>query len=178
MTEDKKHDAGDAAGHVLVTPGTRLAPQSTHVAGEGTYLRDGYIYASLVGQRVETKKPEDSKDTKPVISIHRPGQIASLVPTVGTVVTCKVISMNPRFAKTKILCVGAVPLQQSFSGIIRCVDETCWVDGDGMPKDKGEADMCDDHAGSQEQRKVALIAEEDTAEEDSDRAMDTSTTTS
>ena len=43
--------------------------------------------------------------------------------------TVQVVSINPRMAKTKILCVGAVPLQQTFSGIIRfvCVVVCCCV---------------------------------------------------
>lgn len=42
-----------------------------------------------------------------------------------TPATCPLVqvrSINQRFAKVDILCIGAVPLEDTFSGMIRCVD--------------------------------------------------------
>ena len=41
------------------------------------------------------------------------------MPDVGTVVTGRVTSINPRSATVDIVCVGLAALQQVFSGILR-----------------------------------------------------------
>uniref|UniRef100_A0A8C6ZIN3 Exosome component 1 n=1 Tax=Nothoprocta perdicaria TaxID=30464 RepID=A0A8C6ZIN3_NOTPE len=46
----------------------------------------------------------------PVVSVQREAE-AQLLPDVGAVVTCKVCSINSRFAKVHILYVGSTPLK-------------------------------------------------------------------
>jgi exosome complex component CSL4 len=73
--------------------------------GLGTYTLHGYIYSSLAGilkltpkvLNSETKKVgEDLKDdTTLIVEVRAPGE-ETVVPAVGDVVTCKVLSVNPR----------------------------------------------------------------------------------
>uniref|UniRef100_A0A672YNP9 S1 motif domain-containing protein n=1 Tax=Sphaeramia orbicularis TaxID=375764 RepID=A0A672YNP9_9TELE len=57
----------------------------------------------------------------PVISVVRETE-TQLLPDVGAIVTCKVTSINPRFAKVHILYVGSTPLKDRFRGTIRKED--------------------------------------------------------
>ncbi|XP_010713040.1 exosome complex component CSL4 [Meleagris gallopavo] len=57
----------------------------------------------------------------PVVSVVRDAE-AQLLPGVGAVVTCKVCSINSRFAKVNILYVGSTPLKSTFRGTIRKED--------------------------------------------------------
>ncbi|NXA42302.1 EXOS1 protein, partial [Eudromia elegans] len=57
----------------------------------------------------------------PVVSVARDAE-SQLLPDVGAVVTCKVCSINARFAKVHILYVGATPLKAAFRGTIRRED--------------------------------------------------------
>ncbi|NWR81852.1 EXOS1 protein, partial [Centropus bengalensis] len=54
----------------------------------------------------------------PVVSVVRDAE-SQLLPDVGDVVTCKVGSINSRFAKVHILYVGSTPLKSTFRGTIR-----------------------------------------------------------
>ena len=45
----------------------------------------------------------------------------SEVPTIGSVVTCQVIRINPRVATVRIVCSGGHVLREGYSGIIRYV---------------------------------------------------------
>ncbi|XP_029814426.1 exosome complex component CSL4, partial [Manacus vitellinus] len=57
----------------------------------------------------------------PVVSVIRDSE-SQLLPNVGAVVTCKVCSINSRFAKVHILYVGSTPLKSTFRGTIRRED--------------------------------------------------------
>ncbi|KFV09525.1 Exosome complex component CSL4, partial [Pterocles gutturalis] len=57
----------------------------------------------------------------PVVSVVRDAE-SQLLPDVGAVVTCKVCSINSRFAKVHILYVGSTPLKSTFRGTIRGED--------------------------------------------------------
>merc|ERR1712058_63087 len=46
----------------------------------------------------------------------------SIVPGQQDVVTCRIVSVNPRFAKCHILCVGDVVMSESYRGQIRKED--------------------------------------------------------
>ncbi|XP_006157463.2 exosome complex component CSL4 [Tupaia chinensis] len=85
--------------------------------GSGTYTRHGYIFSSLAGSL--TKSSENG--ALPVISVTRETE-SQLLPDVGAIVTCKVSSINSRFAKVHILYVGSTPLKNSFRGTIRKED--------------------------------------------------------
>ncbi|PKK17692.1 exosome component 1 [Columba livia] len=86
-------------------------------AGSGTYTRHGFIFSSLAG--CLEKRSEDSG--LPVVSVVRDAE-SQLLPDVGAVVTCKVCSINSRFAKVQILYVGSTPLKSTFRGTIRRED--------------------------------------------------------
>ncbi|KAM4636825.1 exosome complex component CSL4 [Discoglossus pictus] len=98
-------------------PGERLCSLEDCSAGYGTYCKHGYIFASLSGYVV--KKSENG--TLPVISVMRETE-SNLLPHVGAVVTCKVTSINSRFAKVQIMYIGSTPLKNTFRGTIRKED--------------------------------------------------------
>ncbi|RXN01593.1 Exosome complex component CSL4 [Acipenser ruthenus] len=97
--------------------GERLCSIEDCIAGVGTYSRHGYILASLAGYVLKKNEGEEL----PVISVVRETE-AQLLPDVGAIVTCKVTSINPRFAKVHILYVGSTPLKDKFRGTIRKED--------------------------------------------------------
>ncbi|XP_021570412.1 exosome complex component CSL4 isoform X4 [Carlito syrichta] len=98
-------------------PGERLCNLEEGAPGSGTYTRHGYIFSSLAG--CLTKSSENG--ALPVVSVMRETE-SQLLPDVGAVVTCKVSSINSRFAKVHILYVGSTPLKNSFRGTIRKED--------------------------------------------------------
>ncbi|XP_058696991.1 exosome complex component CSL4 isoform X2 [Poecile atricapillus] len=98
-------------------PGERLCSTEEATAGSGTYTRHGFIFSSLAG--CLERKNEDNE--LPVVSVVRDSE-SQLLPNVGAVVTCKVCSINSRFAKVHILYVGSTPLKSTFRGTIRRED--------------------------------------------------------
>ena len=126
----------------IVIPGMRIcATEDQYVSGVGTYSLHGYIYSSLAGKLKLVPKAIESDDKnkngnkqdqsisvankyKDVISIevHAPGQDQTVVPSVGDIVTCKVVSVNPRFAKLLIECVNETPLKDNFRCQLRKED--------------------------------------------------------
>ncbi|KAM5271502.1 exosome complex component CSL4 isoform 5-T5 [Ctenodactylus gundi] len=98
-------------------PGERLCNLEEASPGSGTYTRHGYIFSSLAG--CLTKSSENG--ALPVVSVMRETE-SQLMPDVGAIVTCKVSSINSRFAKVHILYVGSTPLKNSFRGTIRKED--------------------------------------------------------
>ncbi|KXJ17143.1 exosome complex component CSL4 [Exaiptasia diaphana] len=100
----------------IVVPGERLGSLEQFAAGNGTYSRHGYVYSSLAGLKHVVQGQE-----KQTISVMREEQ-ESVVPGVGSVVTCKVTSVNPRFCKVSILGVDSTALKEPFRGIIRKED--------------------------------------------------------
>ncbi|KPP68610.1 exosome complex component CSL4-like [Scleropages formosus] len=98
----------------LCVPGEKLCSAEDCSPGAGTYLRHGQIFASLAGYVLKKSEGEEL----PVISVIKETE-AQLLPDVGAIVTCKVTSINPRFAKVHILYVGSTPLKERFRGTIR-----------------------------------------------------------
>ncbi|KPP75789.1 exosome complex component CSL4-like, partial [Scleropages formosus] len=72
--------------------GDRLCGAEDCIPGTGTYLRHGYIFASLAGYVLRKNEGEE------------------------------VTSINPRFAKVHVLYVGSTPLKDNFRGTIRKED--------------------------------------------------------
>lgn len=93
--------------------------QSEFRAGCGTFVKGTSIYASLVGLRRFVTSSTDSE--KPFVEIARTGT-RPVVPTVGDVVTARVLNVTHRLASLDILCVGPAPTGQRYSGIIRLQD--------------------------------------------------------
>ncbi|KAG8435423.1 hypothetical protein GDO86_013385 [Hymenochirus boettgeri] len=98
-------------------PGERLCSLEECAPGNGTYCKHGYIFASLSGYVL--KKSDNG--LMPIISVVRETD-SHLLPDVGSVVTCKVMSINSRFAKVQIMYIGSTPLRNTFRGTIRKED--------------------------------------------------------
>ncbi|XP_019358236.1 PREDICTED: exosome complex component CSL4 [Gavialis gangeticus] len=98
-------------------PGERLCSLDEAAAGSGTYTRRGHVHAALAGALLA----RDLGGPLPVVSVVRDAE-AQLLPDVGAIVTCKVCSINSRFAKVHILYVGSTPLKSAFRGTIRRED--------------------------------------------------------
>uniref|UniRef100_A0A3Q3F4H6 Exosome component 1 n=1 Tax=Labrus bergylta TaxID=56723 RepID=A0A3Q3F4H6_9LABR len=97
----------------LCVPGDKLCSVEDCIPGTGVYVRHGCIYSSLAGYVLRKNEGEEL----PVISVVRETE-TQLLPDVGAIVTCKVTSINPRFAKVHILYVGSTPLKDRFRGTI------------------------------------------------------------
>ncbi|SAL95264.1 hypothetical protein [Absidia glauca] len=109
----------DTPSYEAVTPGQRLGYAQEYIAGNGTYERDGLLYASVVGIRHITT-PEN-KDQLPIISVSKEKE-QSAVPDVGNLITGKIIRVNPHQATVAIMVVGNVPCKEDFTGAIRTQD--------------------------------------------------------
>ncbi|KAL6047682.1 Exosome complex component CSL4, variant 3 [Balamuthia mandrillaris] len=131
----------------LVTPGQVLGAVGEYKAGPGTFVKGPSIIASVVGfKRISEERTEDevsfskTKDLRSILvfffclillrlTIEKKKELPVLlvtkekepavVPQIGSVVTAKVIRVNPRFASVDILCVGSKALKETFRGIIR-----------------------------------------------------------
>lgn len=104
--------------NLVAIPGERLGSLEQFSSGNGTYTRHGYVYASLAGYK---QLQEQKNGEKPVICVIREEE-KHVVPEAGSVVTCKVISTNPRFCKVAILGVESTSLKETFKGTIRKED--------------------------------------------------------
>ncbi|KAM8923861.1 exosome complex component CSL4 [Pelodytes ibericus] len=98
-------------------PGERLCSLEDCAPGSGTYCRHGYIFASLSGYIVK----RSDNGLMPLITVLRDTD-SHLLPDVNTIVTCKVMSINSRFAKVQIMYIGSAPLKNTFRGTIRKED--------------------------------------------------------
>ncbi|XP_077992242.1 exosome complex component CSL4-like [Glandiceps talaboti] len=107
-----------AASSRVCIPGERLGKLDEYEAGNGTYIRQGYIYSSLAGYVHKQEQP-DEKMT--VLQVFREEQ-QTVMPEVGSVVTTKVTNVSPRFCRCAMLCVEDAPLKETFRGMIRKED--------------------------------------------------------
>ena len=94
------------------------------IVGSGTYVLNGYIYASLAGFLDLNKSKaisENTGDKRVSVEVHAPGE-ETAVPAIGDIVTAKVLSVNQRFAKVMVECVRDITLSEAFRGQIRKED--------------------------------------------------------
>ena len=64
----------------LILPGQRLGHMSDFVAGEGTYIHDGHIIATLVGEKKKiSSKDPTTKASLSIVAPHRRIRPSSLV---------------------------------------------------------------------------------------------------
>jgi len=120
-----------------VIPGMRICAAEDHYQpGMGTYVLHGYIYSSLVGHLRLISSPAGQAEEKitvqvdarerggagPILGPDAPSSGSLLVPKLGDVVTCRVLSVNPRFAKMQILCVHQTVLKDAFRCQLRKED--------------------------------------------------------
>ena len=103
----------------IVIPGDRLGSLHEFLSGEGTYARDGHVYAAVVG--VKAQDASDTGDSKPVLRVQRQAAVSSAphIPEVGSVVTARVVSINARAATVQIVCIDGEATAHPFSGTIR-----------------------------------------------------------
>ncbi|KAJ1834293.1 hypothetical protein LPJ63_002081 [Coemansia sp. RSA 2711] len=116
---------------VIVTPGRRLGLAEEYEAGSGTYVRNGLIYASILGTKIiqptadttaeETSDKTSDTPAKPLVFVERKNAKFA-IPAIGSEVLCKVVRMNPRAASVAIMMVGSVPCQEDFLGTVRVQD--------------------------------------------------------
>lgn len=99
----------------VAVPGQLLAPHAQHRAGHGAYVRDGSIYASILGNWSIVGNE---------VRVDRVGK------TVGSAqvlrlqdhVICKVTKVTSRQVLVDIISVSGNALQESFPGTIRLED--------------------------------------------------------
>ncbi|XP_039960061.1 exosome complex component CSL4 [Bactrocera neohumeralis] len=116
-SNNEKAINSDNAEAILCLPGQRLClSEETTVAGQGTYERGGYIYATLAGS-VQVKE----KDKCKYIEVKCAGS-QTIVPVAGDVITARVLQVNQRFAKCSIICIGDHILERTYRGIVRKED--------------------------------------------------------
>jgi exosome complex component CSL4 len=102
---------------LVCLPGQRLClSDPTHVSGQGTYERQGYIYSTLAGT-VDIVEKDDVK----IIEVHSSGK-QTLVPTQGDIVTAQIHTITQQFCKCHIKCVGDKVLGRPYRGILRRED--------------------------------------------------------
>ncbi|GBF88330.1 exosome complex component CSL4 [Raphidocelis subcapitata] len=107
-----------AAGE-LVCVGDRLGNTEQHAPGPGTYARNGFIHASVVGALLEAPPPPDGGPAALSVAARAAQPV---VPEPGAVVTAKVSQVTPTGAHCRILCVGPRALDVEFKGLIRLPD--------------------------------------------------------
>eukprot|EP00474_Spongospora_subterranea_P005372 CRZ05830.1 hypothetical protein [Spongospora subterranea] len=102
----------------LVCPGQLLADASQYLPGDGTYLLDSAIIASVIGRLIAA---EPNSNSLPILSVSRK-RAAGIIPGIGDRITARVTKINTRFVTTEIICVQGRALPESFPGIIRSQD--------------------------------------------------------
>ncbi|RZC41047.1 EXOSC1 and/or ECR1 N domain containing protein [Asbolus verrucosus] len=102
---------------LICLPGQRLClSDQSHVSGQGTYERQGYIYSTLAGvvDIIEKNKVK-------IIEVHSSGQ-QTVVPSQGDIVTAQIHTITQQFCKCYIKCVGDRVLGRPYRGILRKED--------------------------------------------------------
>ncbi|XP_065364009.1 exosome complex component CSL4 [Calliphora vicina] len=103
--------------NLICLPGQRLCLSDENtIAGQGTYERMGYIYATLAGT-VNIREHDNCK----FIEVQCAGN-QTIVPVAGDVVTARVLQVNQRFAKCSILSIGEHVLEQNYRAMLRKED--------------------------------------------------------
>ncbi|SLM38294.1 3-5 exoribonuclease csl4 protein [Lasallia pustulata] len=119
----------------LAHPGQPLGPASKYAPGPGTHIYNSQIYASLGGP-VIVKKPtpasappktnptvKSSQATaKSAVTIAHLASSSNTLPTVDSVVLCRVTRIQTRQATVAILVVGDDVCKDEFNGVIRRED--------------------------------------------------------
>merc|ERR1712241_232482 len=111
----------------VVVPGMRICAAEDHyTSGPGTYVLNGYVYSSLAGFLHLVPTSNNQKQNQKVenvvsVEVHAPGE-ETAVPSIGDIVTAKITSVNPRFAKVMIECIRDITLNEPFRGQIRKED--------------------------------------------------------
>ena len=91
-----------------------------HIPGDGVYVRFHYIHAALAGQ----VKVEEVDNGKKKVSVIVPSKHSDEIkmPTLSSIVTCKVTHVGSMFCRVSIHCVEDHVLRHPFKGLIRKED--------------------------------------------------------
>ncbi|CAI5710763.1 unnamed protein product [Peronospora effusa] len=105
-----------SSGGDVAVPGQFLATaDETIKAGNGAYVRDGSIFASIFGKwRISQDIVEVTRANKTMAS----DQVLRL----NDIVICRVIKITSRQVMVDIVCVGKTVLKEAFPGTIRLED--------------------------------------------------------
>uniref|UniRef100_A0A7S2GDT7 S1 motif domain-containing protein n=1 Tax=Octactis speculum TaxID=3111310 RepID=A0A7S2GDT7_9STRA len=105
-----------------VVPGEHIIESQMVVTGNGTYERDGQIFAALAG-KVKVEEPETGGN-KPMVTVGHWLQKDNTkqVPRVGQVIMGRVTRITANTAQVDITCLGDNILRQPCSGMIRTED--------------------------------------------------------
>uniref|UniRef100_A0A7S0UPN2 S1 motif domain-containing protein n=1 Tax=Polytomella parva TaxID=51329 RepID=A0A7S0UPN2_9CHLO len=103
---------------LAVCVGDNVGTTSLYEAGEGVHVRNGQIYALVVGVR-DVK--EDPSSGKQVISVLN-ASAKLIVPKQGDIVIVKITRLLQNAVHGIIMCVGKQTVDQNFKGIIRLQD--------------------------------------------------------
>ncbi|PFH34532.1 putative 3'-5' exoribonuclease csl4 [Besnoitia besnoiti] len=132
LVEARSHTSvGVSRGNVR-TPGERLGSALVYAPGSGAYVRDGFIYAAVVGrEQVETPTQEANLTTAdqrsatrrlPLVSVVSAGKSPAVLPTIGCFVLAQVTKISQRRVDCSILAVDGHTLAEPFRGFIRSQD--------------------------------------------------------
>ena len=91
-----------------------------HIPGDGVYVRFHYIHAAVAGM----VKVDDAENGKKKVSVVSTSSRHSMIklPTISSIVTCKVNHVGSTSCRVSIHCVEEQVLRHSFKGIIRKED--------------------------------------------------------
>lgn len=89
-----------------------------NISGAGTYIFRNYIYSALGGVVKIERNSDGQQRTISVVHDLSKSSCSAKLPTAGTIVTCRVISVNSLQAKCQINCVNDRLLKVPFSEAI------------------------------------------------------------
>lgn len=127
------------------TAGDRLCVSDDHsLSGAGTYTYRNYIHSALCGVvQVEQSRPDAEcgsdgaqRAARTVTVVHDLRNRQEKLPTVGAVVTCRVVSIGSLQARCQISCVGQQLLRLPFRALLRKEDVRA------EDKDRVEMHLC------------------------------------
>uniref|UniRef100_A0A7S2ZRQ0 Exosome complex component CSL4 C-terminal domain-containing protein n=1 Tax=Rhodosorus marinus TaxID=101924 RepID=A0A7S2ZRQ0_9RHOD len=99
----------------IVTPGSILGKAGEVSDALGCYIEGDEAFSSITG--VIHQNGGGGLTSVDVIEERK-----AIVPLVGSIVTCRVLRINSRFATVEMLVVDGIPLRSVFRGIIRVQD--------------------------------------------------------
>lgn len=103
---------------IICIPGERLGSVDHYKAGEGTYVRHGFIFSSLAGYKKNA--PVDDGEIPEVSVVSR--EQSSVIPEVKSIVTVKILGVTTKFCSCAIIGVEGKSLRETFRGMIRRED--------------------------------------------------------
>lgn len=107
-------EEGTYGRDMFVSPGEKLGVIEEFVPGSGTYVEDGNIYSSIIGQVLVDRSRREL--------LIQPKTRQPLIPRVDDVVIGEVTSLQDKTLMLKITQIGSKSLPDSFIGIMHISD--------------------------------------------------------